>query len=99
MTCDSPFSSVADPGSGAFLTPGSGIRDGLNQDPDISESLEKYFQSRGGHHCCERLKILKIFDADPGSGIFLTLDPGWKRFGSGINIPYQQHCPVETCIV
>jgi hypothetical protein len=22
----------------------------------------------------------------PGSGIFLTLDPGWKKFGSGINI-------------
>jgi hypothetical protein len=21
-----------------------------------------------------------------GSGIFFTLDPGWKKFGSGINI-------------
>jgi hypothetical protein len=32
------------------------------------------------------LKILKFFDGDPdpGSGIFLTLDPGWKKFGSGI---------------
>jgi hypothetical protein len=32
------------------------------------------------------LKILKLFDADPGSGIFLTLDPGLKmgKFGSGI---------------
>ncbi len=37
------------------------------------------------------LKILKIFysDPDPGSGIFLTLYPGWKNLdpGSGINIP------------
>jgi hypothetical protein len=32
------------------------------------------------------VKIFKFFDADPdpGSGIFLTLDPGWKKFGSGI---------------
>ncbi len=30
------------------------------------------------------VKILKFFDADPGSWIFLTLDPGWKKFGSGI---------------
>jgi hypothetical protein len=32
------------------------------------------------------VKILKFFDADPdpGSGIFLALDPGWKKFGSGI---------------
>ncbi len=33
-------------------------------------------------------------DLDPGSGIFLTLDPGWKDSdpGSGINIPDPQHC-------
>ena len=37
------------------------------------------------------LKILKFFDADPGSGIFLTLYPGWKKFGSGINISDVQH--------
>jgi hypothetical protein len=29
-----------------------------------------------------RVKILKIFDADPG----------WKKFGFGINIPDPQHC-------
>jgi hypothetical protein len=28
------------------------------------------------------VKILKFFDADPG----------WKKFGSGINIPDSQHC-------
>jgi hypothetical protein len=26
---------------------------------------------------------------DPG--IFLTLDPGWKKFGPGINFPDPQH--------
>jgi hypothetical protein len=45
-----------------------------------SESLETIFWD----------KILKFFDADPG--ISLTPDPGWKKFGSGINIPDPQHC-------
>jgi hypothetical protein len=56
-----------DPGSSAFLTPGSGIGK----------------QSRSG----SGLKILELFDADPdlGSGIFLTPDPGWKKFRSGIH--------------
>jgi hypothetical protein len=67
LTC-----SVADtdPGSSAFLTPGSGIRD--NQEPDpgsgsgmnipdhISKSLETIFW----------VKILKFVDADPDPGIF-----------------------------
>ncbi len=32
-------------------------------------------------------------DPDPGSGILLTLDPGWKNSdpGSSINIPHPQH--------
>jgi hypothetical protein len=51
--------------------------------PDhISESFETIFW----------VKILKFFDADPGSGIFLALDPGWEKYGSGINIPDPQHC-------
>ncbi len=73
-----------DPGSGAFLTPGSGIQDPgwvnhqdsepgsgirMNISDHISESLETIFW----------VKILKFFDvdADPdqGSGIFLNLDP------------------------
>jgi hypothetical protein len=29
-----------------------------------------------------RVEILKFFDADANPGIFLTLDPGWKKFGS-----------------
>jgi hypothetical protein len=28
--------------------------------------------------------------------IFLTLDPGWKKFGSGINIPDPQHWYIGT---
>jgi hypothetical protein len=55
-------------GSGAFLTPGSRIRDGLKIKIipyHISESLETIFG----------LEILKFFYAnpDPGSGMFLTL--------------------------
>jgi hypothetical protein len=40
------------------------------------------------------VKMLKFFNADPGSGIFLTVDPGWKNSdpGFGINIPDPQHC-------
>jgi hypothetical protein len=56
-----------DPGSGAFLTPGSRIRDGQNirirsgmNNPDhISGSLETIFF----------VKILKFFDVDQGYGM------------------------------
>jgi hypothetical protein len=44
-------------------------RSGMNIPDHISESLETIFG----------VKILKSFDADPG--IFLTLDPGWKKCG------------------
>ncbi len=83
--------SVADTGSGAFWTAGSGKGKksgsgfGMNIQDHFSENLETVF----------RLKILKFFDADPdpGSGTFLTLDPGWKNSDpeSGTNIPDQQH--------
>jgi len=56
-----------------------------NEHPRLfSESLKQFLG----------LNILKFFDADPGSGIFLTLDPGWKNSysGSGIKIPGSQHC-------
>ncbi len=62
-----------DPGSGAFLTPGSWMGEksdsgsGMNNPNHISESLETIFW----------VKILKFFHADPG----------WKKIGSGINIP------------
>jgi hypothetical protein len=58
------------------LYPGSG----MNNPDHISESLETNFW----------VKILKLFDADPGSRIWSGMekiwirDPGWKTFGSGI---------------
>ncbi len=61
---------IWDTGSGAFLTPGSWIGIGKNQDPGLNipdhifESLEAIFG----------LKMLKFFDAEPGSGIFLIRD-------------------------
>jgi hypothetical protein len=58
----------------------------MNNPDHISESLEIIFL----------VKILKFFDVDPdpGSGIFLTRDPGWKKFGSGINISHPQQLGV-----
>jgi hypothetical protein len=65
---------------------GKKSRSGSGTIPDhIFESLETILW----------VKILKFFDADTdsGSGIFLTLDPGWEIFGSGLNIPDpEQHC-------
>jgi hypothetical protein len=51
----------------------------INIPDHISESLGTSFW----------VKILKFFDAgaDPDLGIFLILDLGLKKFGSGINIP------------
>ncbi len=45
-----------------------------NQDPD---PVNKFLG----------LKYLKFFDAEPGSGNLLTLDPRWKKLGSEIYIP------------
>jgi hypothetical protein len=40
------------------------------------------------------VKILKFFDADPGSRMETVQirDPGWKKVRSRINIPDLQHC-------
>ncbi len=83
-----------DPGSGAFLTLGSGMEkypdpgSGMHIPDNFSESLETVFTLW--------LKILKFFDTDPdlASGLFVILDPGWRKSypGSGINIiPDPQH--------
>jgi hypothetical protein len=45
----------------------------MNIPDHISKSLEQFLG----------LKILKFFDGDPGSGIFLTQDPGWKNSDPG----------------
>ncbi len=72
-------SSVADkdPGSGAFLTPGSGFRDPgwvKSQNPDPAEQPGSYFRDLRNHFF--RVTILQFFDADPGSWM--------EKFGSGI---------------
>jgi hypothetical protein len=56
----------------------------MNNPDHISESLETI----------SWVKILKLFEADPGSGMGKNWiqDPGWTTFGSGINIPDLQHC-------
>ncbi len=49
----------------------------MNNPDHISESLKKQFFG---------VKILKLFDVDPGSGIkkIRIRDPEWKKVGSGI---------------
>jgi hypothetical protein len=90
--------SDADPeqGSGAFLTPGSGMGkksgsgSGMNNPVNISKSLETIFW----------VKILKFSYADPGSGIW---DGQNSDTGSGINIPdpqhWAKHCQFDHCII
>jgi hypothetical protein len=69
---------------------GSGIRclfDRFIRDP---ECVKIRIRDENPDHFSESLvtifwvKIPKFFDADPGFGIFLTLDPGWEKFVSGI---------------
>jgi hypothetical protein len=51
----------------------------MNNPDHISECLKQFFE----------VKILKFFYADPGSGMgkIRMRDPGWEKYGSGINIP------------
>jgi hypothetical protein len=91
---------IRDPGSGAFLTSGSGIRDGkksasrsgLRMNYPISYFLEirnhfllffglKYLNS-----------LMRIWDPGSGMETIRIRDPGWKKVGSGINIPDPPHC-------
>jgi hypothetical protein len=48
-----------------------GSGSGMNRLDHIAESLEMIFW----------VKIFKLFDVDPGSGIW---DAGWKKSGSGM---------------
>jgi hypothetical protein len=45
------------------------------------------------------VEILKFFDADSRSGIIVALDPGWKTFGSGINIRIRDKHPGSATLV
>ncbi len=66
-------------------------RDGQNRD----EYLGSYFQKLrnnflGFGFLGENTYLGWDADAYPGSGNLFN--PGWKKFGSGINIPNPQHC-------
>jgi hypothetical protein len=63
--------SVADPGSGAFLTPGSGMgRKSASGSGIRDEQPASYFLELRNHFFgFFRVKILKFFDEDPGSGM------------------------------
>jgi hypothetical protein len=83
---------IRDPGLGAFLTSGSGIRDGRKPASGSGirdEQPGSYFLELGNHFFAffgVKNKILKFFDKDPGSGMETVQirDPGWKKVGSGI---------------
>jgi hypothetical protein len=64
---------IRDPGLGAFLTPGSGIRDGRKSASGSGirdEQPGSYFLELRNHFIAFlRVKILKFFDEDPGSGM------------------------------
>jgi hypothetical protein len=77
--------SVADPGFGAFLTPGSVIRNGYEiRFRILGEQPGSYFRGLGNNFL--GFNILTFFDADPGSGMgkIRIRIQGWKKFGSGI---------------
>ncbi len=64
---------IRDPGLGAFLTPGSGIRDGRKSASASGirdEQPGSYFLELRNHFFAFfGVKILKFFDEDPGSGM------------------------------
>ncbi len=87
----------ADPGSGDFFTPGSGIRDGKNPDP--------WYGIRNKHPRSQLYELqlfglntgifqFSVANPDPGFGIQCRFDLGFgmEKLGSGIKIPDLQHC-------
>jgi hypothetical protein len=63
----------------------------------LTESGSTKILGSGSGVNCQKLRrgnvlvqLLTVFDADPRSGIFLTLDPGsgMEKFASGMNIRY-----------
>jgi hypothetical protein len=44
---------------------------------------DKHPRSYFRKHIIFGLKLIKFFDVDPESGIFLILDPGWKNADLG----------------
>jgi hypothetical protein len=91
-TSEYMIDSVADPdpGLGAFLTPGSGIRDGRKSASGSGirdEQPGSYFLELRNHFFAFfGVKIIIFFDENPGSGMETVRirDPGWKKVGSWI---------------
>jgi hypothetical protein len=72
-----------DPGSGAFLTPRSGIRDGLKVRIRIrDEQPGTYFLELRNHFFGLKYLISLMRIRDPGWKKFV--DPKWKKVGSGM---------------
>jgi hypothetical protein len=69
---------IRDPGLGAFLTPGSGIRDGRKSASGSGIRDERpgsyFLELRNHFFAFFGVKILKLFDEDPGQ----------RQFGSGM---------------
>jgi hypothetical protein len=71
---------IRDPGLGAFLTPGSGIRDVRKSASGFGSGIRDnnpglyFLELRNHFFAFFGVKILKFFDEDPG----------WRQFGSGI---------------
>jgi hypothetical protein len=74
------------PGSGAFLTPGSGIQEGKKVRIRIRDELpgSNFLELNHFFGLKYLNSLIRIRDGQ-------NLDPGWKKVGSGINIPDPQH--------
>jgi hypothetical protein len=63
-------------------------KSGMNNPDHISESLENFFWAKVRYlNSLIRIRDGKIWIRDGKNS-----DPGWKKFGSGINIPDPKHC-------
>jgi hypothetical protein len=71
---------IRDPGLGAFLTPGSGIRDGRK-----SSSGSGIRDERPGSYFLElRNHFLLFWGLKYFNSLMRIRDPGWRQFGSGM---------------
>jgi len=95
---------IRDPGSSAFLTPGSGIRDGKQIGSGFRIRIRddqpgSYFRELRNQFFW--VKILNLFDAYPGSGIEIIRirdkHPGSATLGGGKGIDPQSP-PTPRCV-
>jgi hypothetical protein len=71
---------IRDPGLGAFLTPGSGIRDGRKS---VSGSGIRDEQS-GSYFLELRNRFFAFLGLKCLNALMRIRDPGWRQFGSGM---------------